>query len=77
MNEHVSGETLAAYIDDRLEKGKRPGVEAHLSRCRECRQALADVAGMLANREKPPVEFLRRGLKASGAVEAGGRRFRG
>ncbi len=71
MNEHVSGETLAAYIDDRLEKGKRPGVEAHLSRCRECRQALADVAEMLANREKPPAEFLRRGLKTSGAGDTG------
>lgn len=71
MNEHVSGETLAAYIDDRLEKGKRPGVEAHLSRCRECRQELADVAGMLANRENPPVEFLRLGLKTSGAGNMG------
>ncbi len=71
MNEHVSGETLAAYIDQRLEKGQRPGVEAHLSRCRECRQALADVAVMLANRENPPAEFLRRGLKASGAGETG------
>ncbi len=70
MNEHVSGETLAAYIDNRLEKGQRPGVEAHLSRCRECRQALADVAAMLADREKPPAEFLRRGLQASGAWDA-------
>lgn len=73
MNEHVSGEILAAYVDDRLEKGQRPGVEAHLSRCRECRQALADVAGMLANRENPPAEFLRQGLKACPAVAAGHR----
>ena len=71
MNEHVSGEILAAYIDNRLERGQKPGVEAHLCRCRECRQALAEVAGMLANREKVPAEFLRQGLRVSGTGDSG------
>ncbi len=71
MNEHVTGETLAAYIDDRLAKGRRPAVEAHLSRCSECRQALAEVVGMLAHREEAPADFLRQGLQASGAGDPG------
>ena len=70
MIEHIAGETLAAYVDGTLEGKRRSEVEAHLSRCRECREALAEVVEMMAIREKAPREFLRRALEGN-VVPAG------
>jgi hypothetical protein len=77
MNEHVAGEVLAAFVDGALDAGLRPGVEAHLSRCPECREALAEVLGMRESREKIPAEFLRRALDVAAADAPGGLRLPG
>jgi hypothetical protein len=75
MNDHVASEGLAAYADGRLRDEARARVEAHLSRCRECRQELAEAASMLASRERIPDEFLRRALKAGAGDGRVVRRF--
>jgi len=77
MNEHVAGEVLAAFVDGTLDVGLRPGVESHLSRCPECREALAEVLAMRRSREKVPAEFLRRALEAHAAGSPGSRHLPG
>jgi anti-sigma factor RsiW len=70
MNEHIASEDLAAYTDGTLEGKAKAGVESHLSRCRECLEALAEIAEIRGSRVKVPAEFLRRALKipAEGAL---------
>ncbi len=70
MNEHLSGETLAAFADGRLDAGARRAAEAHLSLCRACRQELAEVVEILAGREAAPGEFVDRALAAAGGGAA-------
>lgn len=66
MNEHLSGEALAAFADGRLVAESRRAAEAHLSLCRECRQELAEVVDILAGREAAPDEFIGRALAGAG-----------
>ena len=63
MNEHIAGEILAAYVDGTLSSEARQGAESHISRCRECRQALAEVVEIRGRRVKVPREFLSRALE--------------
>jgi hypothetical protein len=62
MSEHIAAEVLAAYVDGELENGQKPGVEAHLSRCQECRAELAAVREIQQSQKKIPAEFLRLAL---------------
>lgn len=66
MNEHVAAEVLAAYVDGTLPSETRPGVEAHLCRCRECRQALVEIGEIRSCRTEVPQEFLQRALDDAG-----------
>ncbi len=66
MIEHISGEDLAAYSNGALLGEARDAMEAHLSRCRECREELADIAALQGSRERVPEEFLRRALRVPG-----------
>ena len=71
MNEHLSGEILAAFADGRLDAGARRAAEAHLSLCRACRRELAEVVEILAGREAAPDEFVDRALAGAGGGAAG------
>ncbi|MCU0235908.1 MAG: zf-HC2 domain-containing protein [Acidobacteria bacterium] len=64
MNEHIAGEVLAAYVDGTLPSGSRRRAEAHLSRCSECREALAEVFTIGNSLAPVPPEFLERALPA-------------
>jgi len=66
MSDHIAGEDLAAYVDGTLKGEAKAGVEAHLSRCPECLEALADIVGIRDSRVKIPDEFLRKALEVSG-----------
>ncbi len=76
MTEHIAGEDLAAFVDGALASEARTGVEAHLSRCRNCREALVEIVAIQGSREKVPSEFLRNALNAvpprSDAIPAAG-----
>lgn len=76
MTEHIAGEDLAAFVDGALPSEARGGVEAHLSGCRDCREALVEIVAIQGSRAKAPPEFLRNALKAvpphSDAVPAEG-----
>ncbi len=50
-------------MDGTLPSGSRQGAESHLSRCRECREALAEVIEIRGRRVKIPREFLGRALE--------------
>jgi anti-sigma factor RsiW len=63
MNDHIAGEDLAAYVDGALKGEAKAGVEAHLSRCPGCLEALAEIVEIQGDRVKIPGEFLRRALK--------------
>ena len=62
MNDHIAGVDLAAYVDGLLKGGPKAGIESHLSRCRECREALAEIVDIQGSAEKIPGDFLNRAL---------------
>jgi hypothetical protein len=62
MNDHISGEDLAAYVDGVLADGKKAQLESHFSRCPECQEALAEIVDIQSSRVKIPPEFLRAAL---------------
>ncbi|TFG80273.1 MAG: hypothetical protein E4H23_03055, partial [Chrysiogenales bacterium] len=62
MNDHISGEDLAAYVDGMLVDKKRGELESHFSRCPECLEALAEIVDIQSSRVKVPGEFLQQAL---------------
>ncbi|MFH2107672.1 MAG: hypothetical protein ABII93_03295 [Chrysiogenia bacterium] len=62
MNDHISGEDLAAYVDGVLADKKRGELESHFSRCPECLEALAEIVDIQGSRVKVPGEFLQQAL---------------
>ncbi|MCJ7524094.1 MAG: hypothetical protein MUP71_02600 [Candidatus Aminicenantes bacterium] len=68
MNDHISGEDLAAYVDGVLVDKKRGELESHFSRCPECLEALAEIVDIQSSRVKVPGEFLQQALGEKQAV---------
>ena len=68
MNDHVSVEDLAAYVDGRLANARKAELESHFSRCGECLEALAEIVELQGSRAKIPREFLRQALGEKQAV---------
>jgi len=62
MNNHITGEDLAAYVDGVLADGKKAELESHFSRCPECLEALAEIVDIQSSRVKVPGEFLQQAL---------------
>lgn len=62
MNDHIAGEDLAAYVDGKLEGGKKMELESHFSQCPECLETLAEIFDIRNSRRKIPGEFLQQAL---------------
>jgi hypothetical protein len=52
MNDHVSGEDLAAYVDGLLGAEKRSELESHFSGCPACMDELVEIAAITGSRDK-------------------------
>ncbi len=74
MNDHITGEDLAAYVDGILQGAPQAEIESHLSCCPECLAALAEIVDIQGSAVKIPEEFLRRALQATIEVPEGSRR---
>ncbi|HEX7503581.1 MAG TPA: zf-HC2 domain-containing protein, partial [Acidobacteriota bacterium] len=74
MNDHITGEDLAAYVDGVLQGAPRAEIESHLSRCPECLAALAEIVDIQGSAVKVPGEFLRRALMAAAEVPESSRK---
>jgi len=68
MNDHITGEDLAAYVDGVLVEKKRGELESHFSRCPKCLEALAEIVDIQSSRAKVPGEFLQQALGEKQAV---------
>jgi hypothetical protein len=55
MTEHPTDETLAAFIDDRLNRQQKRTVTEHLADCDECRTDLNDISDIMAMDEADKV----------------------
>jgi hypothetical protein len=70
MNDHISGEDLAAYVDGLLSAAKKSELESHFSRCPACLDELAEIAAIMRSRDKVlaggqgkiPAEFIKLAL---------------
>ncbi len=62
MNDHISGEDLAAYVDGVLADKRKGELESHFSRCPECLESLAEIVDIQGSRVKVPGEFLQQAL---------------
>ena len=68
MNDHISGEDLAAYLDGRLSAQKKNGLESHFSSCPACLYELVETAGLMHGRDRIPARFLRQALGEKSAA---------
>jgi hypothetical protein len=68
MNDHVSVEDLATYVDGRLANARKAELESHFSQCGECLDALAEIVELQGGRARIPGEFLRQALGEKQAV---------
>jgi hypothetical protein len=62
MNDHISNEDLAAYVDGLLAADKSGALESHFSRCPECLDELAEISVLRRGRDKIPARFLKLAL---------------
>jgi hypothetical protein len=62
MNDHISGEDLAAYVDGLLAADKKNALESHFSSCPDCQDELAEITAVMSRREKIPVGILKLAL---------------
>ena len=58
MNDHISGEDLAAYVDGLLGADKRGALENHFARCPACQDELVEMVAIMRGRDKVPAQFL-------------------
>lgn len=63
MNDHVSAEDFAAYLDGMLRPEHKTELENHFSGCQACLDELLEIAGIMDSRQgKIPAEFLKLAL---------------
>ena len=62
MNDHLSEEQLAAYIDGTTDRKTRSAVERHLSHCDLCLDDLADLRKIAGERTPVPEPLLKQAL---------------
>jgi hypothetical protein len=62
MNDHVTSEALAAYVDGLLSADEKSEMESHFSRCPECLDELVEIAAIVRGRDKIPAHFLKQAL---------------
>ena len=77
MNDHISEEELAAYIEGTIAPKMRPAIERHLTGCDRCLGDLADLAEILRPPVPVPDDLLKAALSRfpAGRKEAKRRRF--
>ena len=77
MNDHISEEELAAYIEGTIALKIRPAIERHLTGCDRCLGNLADLSEILKAPVPVPDDLLKTALSRfrSGEKEAIRRRF--
>ncbi len=63
MTQHLTDETLAAYVDDRLDSATRQPVTEHLVTCGECREIVLMASAYQVDRESAKVSRRYLGLR--------------
>ena len=59
MNDHITGEDLAAYVDGLLSAQKKGDLERHFSRCPACLDELAEIASIMSRRDRIPSSMVK------------------
>jgi hypothetical protein len=62
MNDHISAEDFAAYLDGMLRPENKTELENHFSNCPACLDELLEIAEITRSRKKIPTEFLTKAL---------------
>ena len=69
LDEHLSSDDVAAYVESRVSDAERRRIDSHLSACDLCRAEIIEVRSMI--RSVPPARMAPRTLGVIGAVAAG------
>jgi tetratricopeptide (TPR) repeat protein len=56
MSECPEAETLAAYLDRRLESAEHEAIQAHLADCDDCREITSDIIRLMTANEEAPAK---------------------
>jgi anti-sigma factor RsiW len=68
VDRHLSVDEAAAYLDRRINAVERGRLDAHLSRCKECRSEVVALMEAIASDRRPRRRLLGGGLAAAAAV---------
>ncbi len=66
MNDHVSAEELAAYLDGLPDTARKSELEKHFARCRQCLDELVDLSLIMGGKDRVPSRFLEQALGRKG-----------
>jgi hypothetical protein len=62
MNDHITAENFAAYVDGMLSPEKKSECENHFSHCPDCLDELVQIAAIMGGRDEIPARFLKEAL---------------
>jgi hypothetical protein len=62
MNDHISAEDFAAYVDGLLSTEKKNELESHFSHCPACLDELVEIAAIMDSQNNIPAQFLKLAL---------------